>query len=1008
MIRPVVDEMMIPKHRRHGSPSRFFVNTIYCIVFATMLAPIPAALARQTVRITGDRLSGFVLPISPIDNDITIEAMRVNSWTVDDTKRLLLEGDVHVSIGSYEFDSSAAVVWINRIPSASGVINQIAIYFDEVQGATRRAGQMGAGGRELLITASSRGAVNLTAWSHDPRRPRGSVLLKQAEGRLSVHLRRLLALEDELTLSLQPRIERPPPRKEDYVPVPGGRPTAADIELPQEIKLPSLEDITPWLRDPAGSITYIAERVAYTPGTDEDIITLSGTFVIEYIANLRANDFSQITLSAQRAVIFIDPGLTSGAGSGRLSADSIRGVYLEGNVVASADDGDYTTRAPRMYYDFKTGQAVMLEAVLRTYLRDSSLPIYARAKELRQIASNQWKAKNVVVSTSEFFTPHLAIGAERMTITRRPAFANPDEKETYLVSESNTMQVGGTPIFWWPSFKGTLRSIPLRSVSFGTRNNDGLRLHTSSDLFSLMGLEEPAGIEARLDLDYFSKRGAGVGLNVDYELNSGKGEIDLYGIKDDGIDRTSSGLEVDQNGAFRGVALWEHQSDWLPNWTFQSQIAYISDETFIDAWRPADFRTRREYETSFYLKHQLDNVAFSVLGQWDLNDFISNDYLLASRGYQVNRMPEIAYRRYGDTLLGDSVTYSSEYSVSRIQFVFEKHTARQLGIRPGAFGIGIDVPIENALLARGLTTRWVTRFDTRHEFALPLVIGNLNITPFVVGRVTMYDDDFLEFSPTEMEKMRTFGAAGLRASAQFQHIDNAVEDRLFDLHRLRHIFEPNVTVWFGHSDVSEDDLPEFDPEVESLGTGSVIRAGMRNVWQTQRGGPGRWRSVDVLTLDTGVVYNSNDANRESPTPQFFDYRPEYSQFGDHAYGTVAWLLSDSLSVVGQGTYDLENSNISRASIGAEMRHSPLLSSYVEYRLLRASQNELLGVGINYLLTPKYRVSISPQWDFKEEEFRAITGRIQRQFPDFTLSTIVRYDQIRDETTFSASIDLVEF
>ena len=66
---------------------------------------------------------------------------------------------------------------------------------------------------------------------------------------------------------------------------------------------------------------------------------------------------------------------------------------------------------------------------------------------------------------------------------------------------------------------------------------------------------------------------------------------------------------------------------------------------------------------------------------------------------------------------------------------------------------------------------------------------------------------------------------------------------------------------------------EFDPEVESLGTGSVIRAGLRNVWQTQRGGPGRWRSVDVLTLDTGVVYNSNDANRESPTPQFFDYRP---------------------------------------------------------------------------------------------------------------------------------------
>ncbi len=412
MIRPVVDEMTIPTCRRPGSLPRFFASAICCLVGAILLAWVSSVSAQRTVLITGDRLSGFVLPISPVDDDITIEAMRVNSWTVDDTKRLLLEGDVHISIGSYEFDSPAAVVWINRLNSAAGVINQIAIYFDEVGGATRRAGQMGAGGRQLLITASSRGEVNLTAWSHDSRRPRGSILLKQAEARLSVHLRRLLAMEDELTLSLQPRIERPPPPEKDYVPVPGGRPTAADIELPREVELPTLEDITPWLRDPAGSITYIAERVAYTPGPDEDIITLSGSFVIEYIANLRANDFSQITLSAQRAVIFTDPGLTTGAGSGQLTTDSIRGVYLEGNVVASADDGDYTTRAPRMYYDFKTGQAVMLEAVLRTYLRDSTLPIYARAEELRQIASNQWKAKNVVVSTSEFFTPHLAIGAD--------------------------------------------------------------------------------------------------------------------------------------------------------------------------------------------------------------------------------------------------------------------------------------------------------------------------------------------------------------------------------------------------------------------------------------------------------------------------------------------------------------------------------------------------------------------------------------------------------------------
>ena len=47
-------------------------------------------------------------------------------------------------------------------------------------------------------------------------------------------------------------------------------------------------------------------------------------------------------------------------------------------------------------------------------------------------------------------------------------------------------------------------------------------------------------------------------------------------------------------------------------------------------------------------------------------------------------------------------------------------------------------------------------------------------------------------------------------------------------------------------------------------------------------------------------------------------------------------------------------------------------------------------------------------DLEEDDLRSISARIQRAFPDFTLTTRVRYDDIRDETTVSASIDLIEF
>ncbi|MCZ6835115.1 MAG: hypothetical protein O7G85_05010, partial [Planctomycetota bacterium] len=425
------------------------------LVMTPSLAQAQDSADTRRIKITGDRLSGFVLPIEPVEGDIELQARNANAWTIDDTKRLFLEGDVLVSIGAYQFHAQKAVVWINRMPSEGGTITQIAIHFDKVD-APRQPSGLAVAGKNLLITGSAKGDVNLSAWSIKQSRPRGRVFLQASEERLATHLKQLLS--ESQTLAIRPQVERPAPKPEDsFVPVPGGQVLPQDIELPKTIEMPTLEDITPWLRDPEGTISYMAQKFTYIPGDEEDIITLTGSFVIEYIARRRANDFSQITLSAQRAVIFTDPGLTKGIGSARLSTENIRGIYLEGNVHASADDGDYVARAPQMYYDFTSGQAIMLEAILRTYMRDIRMPIYARAEEMRQIATSQWEAKNVVASTSEFFTPHLAIGAKRMTITRRPTFADPTEKETYLKSADNTLQAGGMPFFYWPEFKGTIR-----------------------------------------------------------------------------------------------------------------------------------------------------------------------------------------------------------------------------------------------------------------------------------------------------------------------------------------------------------------------------------------------------------------------------------------------------------------------------------------------------------------------------------------------------------------------
>ncbi|MHC4082243.1 MAG: LPS assembly protein LptD [Planctomycetota bacterium] len=978
-------------------------------VGSAVLAAAPAGVEPKTVPVTGDRLTGFVLPVEPLVTDIRLRALRARAWDVEDTRCLVLEGDARVVVGAYDLRGAAAVVWINRIPSPEGLINQIAVYFEQAEQAAHGAA-VGMRGRKLLVTGSARGAVKLDVALLEPGRPPEMNLVRQAQRRLGAYLRGLL-VEPLPPLAQRPQFDsvRQPPMQPPRPGDPVRRPPAPPAP---EVEVARPQPTAPPLLEPEGTLWFSWGNLHVDTGEQENVITATGSVVVQYVTDRGDERWSQLTLSAQRAVVFTDPGPIETLLTGRTSVESIRGIYLEGNVIVTADKGDYSVRAPQAYYDFRSNQAIIAEAVLRTYDRSYRVPVYARAEEMRQIAANQWTARRARVSTSEFFTPHFALGARRVTVTERPGRADPGqepvESSVHIESRDNTLELSGFPVMYWPQLSGTVEDVPLRGLEVGGNDSKGVGVRTKWNAFALMGKEKPPGVDAELRVDGFTKRGPGGGIFLTYDRAAINGAVDLYYLHDEGEDRTSSGRDVEPDDENRGLALWEHQIRLDRHWTFQGQASYISDETFVTSWRKRDFYDRREYETAAYLKHLNDNAAFTALTKYNLNDFISNSYLLASRAYQVQKVPEVAYRRYGDSLFDDSVTYSTETRVSRVRFSLEESTPNELGVPGAAFGIPPNTPIDSALRAAGYNEQWVSRFDTRHEVAMPIHAGALNVMPFLVGRFTTYSDDFKDFNGTT-DKDRAFGAAGVRMQTQIQRVDNSVDSRLFDLHRLRHIIEPRIVAWYGvTNNLDLGELPVYDQSVEAIGGGSVIEAAVHSVWQTQRGGPGRWHSVDVLTVDASYVYNSDDVNVSSPTPQMFDYRPEYSQFGDHVYGSMIWLFSDHFSIAGQATYDLDNDVMARGSIGTELRHTPVLATFVEYRYIDASDNELLEVGWNYELTPKYRVSLRPQWDFDEDDFRAVRLIVTRSFPDFQIAVEVRRDEIEDETTIGASMDLVEF
>ena len=457
---------------------------LFCLITATTTAQ---ELQFKNITNTGDRLSGVVLPVLPLDAEITILALRADAWTVNDTKRLVLTTDIVISIGTYIFQSEKASVWINRMPTDRGVVSQIAVYMPT---STRTGGRtaLGAEGKDLLIVGSTFGGINMDVALLNPKKPTNEkTFIQQSQSRLAGYIQRLQL--GGTTLSTQPKVI--------------ASPLPADEDETLISQVPVKQTKQPWLRSRSGIMSITANNVELKTGDTENIVTIVGNVVLELRSTSGIDDMQ---MTADRAVIFTDPGSIRDMASGKIESQDIRGIYLEGNVLVDSNHGAYLVRSPQAYYDFTSDNAMLVEAVLRTYAMQGKVPLFVRAKEMRQIAVDQWTAKGVQISTSSFATPDLAIGSSSIKLTEQP------NGNMHIESIHNTLRMGGTPVFYWPYYAGEANDIPIHKVKFGYKKTFGSFLETQWDLFTLLGIQQPKGLRTDLRLDGYKSRGAGVGL----------------------------------------------------------------------------------------------------------------------------------------------------------------------------------------------------------------------------------------------------------------------------------------------------------------------------------------------------------------------------------------------------------------------------------------------------------------------------------------------------------------
>ena len=974
---------------------------------------------------------GVVMPEVPLPNDLQMTAARSTSWRAGPHQHfVLLDGDTRVRIGSYHFRAARAVVRLDSADPVRSGVYDVHIYLDQIT-ELGGYGPIRQSAPRLLVTARVEGRVLLET-DRLTREPADTDELVQAAiGRFTRYEEAIASTTvslESLPAAFDPDVtaRRDQRRREVHQQRSGVPAEIVETIVAEQnraiVKAPVVEPevrITQGAAEPAddhpgfvmeGTVRFTAEEWILDLGDAEGTLTLIGNVRVMYhdAANRRG-----MTLSADNAVIFFesegdtfDPDSSDG-----LPAGNVRGVYLEDNVIAT--DGEYTMRGPRVFYDFATDQAIVLDAVFHTWDVKQQVPMYVRAQSLRQLSRTQWTASDARMTTSEFREPHFSIGINKLAVTQH---TDAEQVASYrYVAEDTTFNVGNTPVFAWPKLSGEATKPPLQAVELGYDSQNGAEIKTRWDVFSLLDKEPPDGLDASLHVDGYTDRGAGIGLETEYDVPSSFGMLDGYFLYDEGEDEPGGRDEVEPPTNYRGKAVWRHRQILPDDWEVILELGWVSDPTFLEEFFSEDAYSDKPYETLAYFKKRADDSAFTFMTQYDLNDFLpqlsrlqgaGNIPQAPGSGYSVDKLPEVAYYRPGTPLLNNTLTWYSENRASVMRLRLPSHSPREAGFNVSEslalFGLMPTTQLDTAMEARGFDDDHHWRGDSRQEIQMPMKVGAIDVVPYAVGRVTAYDDEFSAYS-SEGEDVRLWGAAGLKLHTAYSKTISDVDSRLWDLHRLRHIIEPSVHMMFAATNINQESLPVYDYDVESLAEGGMVKFGLRNTFQTKRGGPGRWRSVDWLRIDTDFVVHTGETEQESLIPRFVDHRPEWSLAGDHFYSEIAWQVSDSFAMLGNVNYSFETSTPEQVNYGVQMDHSPRLRSTVQVRHIEAFNSTVMRYGIDYLLTSKYHLTLSQSYDFGHTESTDVSVKLTRRMPSWLLILSASYDGLGDISSVGVAI-----
>ncbi len=967
----------LPRDRPPRRPRK-----IACTLLALLTAcPIASATLPGQVGGPAEPPEEPLLPEIISRDDVQMRGRYVRQWKqADGTVTLLFNGGFEMTFGRRQMSAVDAVVWISpQLDEEGRKFYELTVYLSENAQVLEPAGTLIEDAVLLVTNIRTRGRLIKFHDAHSPESLEATTFYQRA-----LHDRRLI--ESGRPTGAEMGVAGPPAE------------TGREPRLPPPVIRYALKNLEPAVT-PAGETVYVSTGRVYfsrTGDPNSPVLEIQADSAVIFPAPRAAEALLRTEEGPSpppRPAEETQPSpATQPAGPQREPevgplevgelGERIRAVYLEGDVILSL--GDRFIRAARLYYDFELSRALILDGVLRADIPERNIPLYIRAAEIRQLSAREFLARRARVSTSEFYTPHYHVGAEKVylrDLTARDTAGRPAGRlRGAYEMHSATLNVEGLLIAWWPLAAGTLEQSEtlVRRLRTGYSDENGVEIETAWHLFNLLGVQAPPGVDATLRLDWFTRRGPAVGLDADYLQDEYFGLLRGYYLYDQGEDNLGPLRDGKPDSRNRGRILWRHRHYLPDNWELTLEFSYISDPTFLEEWRKSEFFEGKEQETAIYLKRAKDTEAISLLANWRLLDFTT----------QTEHLPDMTYRRIGDTLLDALVSYT-EARVGAVRY------------RPDDRRFFDDRRADNT----GLTD--VTfRTDGREELELPLKLGPLNVVPFASVRGSYWDGQPL----AEGGLWRGLGTYGVRSSTSFSRVYDDVESELLDVHRIRHIIRPEALFWWSHSNTRSELITPFDYGIETLDDfyGGLIA--LRQTWQTRRGEGERQRTVDLLTLDLeAALFGQTPPTRpEVPgggdSPGFANWiRPENSRPRNYLAGDLTWRISDTTSLLYDFNFDLDDAEFDRHDVSVAVERLPRLAYVFGWRYAHDVDLGLLGGGFNYKMTEKHILATRAWWDIDRGELGEFSISYVRKLPRWYAAVTFEIDEVFEDTRVSLSL-----